>query len=323
MTVSRYLRRREAVAPATAARIDAALERTGYTPNKHAGMLASGRSSIVAAIVPSIANSNFSVTLQGLSHTLQHAGMELLLASTDYSLAREEQQLRAVLGWSPSALVVTGGRHSSGARALMCQAQATGMPVLQMWDHNPRDKQFVQVGFSHTAVGRLMAQHLLQRGYRDLAYVDSGVSQDFRAHQRARAFAAQAGMAGLRCRIFAAPKLDAMAAGRAVFTEILRAGLPSAVAFASDNLAAGAILSARNLGISIPKPLAFLAFGDQPIAAQLDLSTVSVAPYEIGAICGQRLLTMLADREGSAGAAYRLPAQAILPSPKLVQRGST
>jgi LacI family gluconate utilization system Gnt-I transcriptional repressor len=299
------------------------LERTGYTPNKHAGMLASGRSSIVAAIVPSIANSNFSVTLQGLSHTLQHAGMELLLASTDYSLAREEQQLRAVLGWSPSALVVTGCRHSTGARTLMRQAQSTGMPVLQMWDHNPRDQQFAQVGFGHPAVGRLMARHLLQRGYRDLAYVDSGVSQDFRAHQRARAFAGEARMAGLHCRIFEAPKIDAMAAGRAVFAEILQAGLPGAIAFASDNLAAGALLCAQNLGIPIPERLAFLAFGNQPIAAQLDLSTVSVAPYEIGAVCGQRVLTMLSGCEDAADAATRHPAEATVPSPKLVQRGST
>ncbi|MEO7854489.1 MAG: LacI family DNA-binding transcriptional regulator [Rubrivivax sp.] len=323
MTVSRYLRGRDAVAPATAARIDAALTSTGYTPNKHAGMLASGRSNIVAAIVPSIANSNFSVTLQGLSHALQHAGMELLLASTDYSLAREEQQLRAVLGWSPSGLVVTGCRHSPASRALMRRAQATGMPVLEMWDHNPRDKQFVQVGFGHAAVGRMMAQHLLQRGYRDLGYVDSGVAQDFRAHQRASGFAAAARAAGVPCRLFAAPQIEAMAAGRDAFATVAQAALPRALAFASDNLAAGALLCARGAGLRIPTQLAFLGFGDQPVAAQLGLSTVSVAPYQIGAICGQRLLRMLVDGGVRSGTVQTDESSTSLSAPALLQRDSS
>jgi LacI family gluconate utilization system Gnt-I transcriptional repressor len=323
MTVSRYLRERTAVAPATAARIDAALARTGYTPNKHAGMLASGRSNIVAAIVPSIANSNFAVTLQGLSHALQGAGMELLLASTDYSLAREEQQLRAVLGWSPSGLVVTGCRHSPASSALMRSAQASGMPVLEMWDHNPRDRRFVQVGFGHAAVGRMMARHLLQRGYRDLGYVDSGVVQDFRAHQRANAFVAAARAAGVPCRMFHAPRIEAMAAGREAFTALAQAGLPRALAFASDNLAAGALLCARGMGLRIPAQLAFVGFGDQPVAAQLGLSTVSVAPYQIGAICGQRLLAMLADGDVPSPAAAEGETASLLPAPALVQRDSS
>jgi LacI family gluconate utilization system Gnt-I transcriptional repressor len=323
MTVSRFLRGGDGVAPATAARIGAALSSTGYTPNKHAGMLASGRSNIVAAIVPSIANSNFSITLQGLSHTLQHAGMELLLASTDYSLAREEQQLRAVLGWSPSGLVVTGCRHAPAARALMLKAQANGMPVLEMWDHNPRDKQFVQVGFSHAAVGRAMAQHLLQRGHRDLGYIDSGVAQDFRARQRANGFAAAARAAGVSCRLIVAPPIEAMAAGRAAFTALAQAGLPRALAFASDNLAAGALLCARGIGVQIPAQLALLGFGDQPVAAQLGLSTVGVAPYQIGAICGQRLLRMLAEGGARPGAIAADETQPSLSPPTLLQRDSS
>ena len=64
--------------------------------------------------------------VQGLSEGLQAAGIELLLASTDYSLDREEQQLRALLGWAPSAIVVTGRRHTEGALQLLSVAHAAG-----------------------------------------------------------------------------------------------------------------------------------------------------------------------------------------------------
>ena len=50
ITVSRYLREPAVVAADTAQRIQAALAKTGYVPNKQAGLLASGVSNIVAVL---------------------------------------------------------------------------------------------------------------------------------------------------------------------------------------------------------------------------------------------------------------------------------
>ena len=321
MTVSRYLREPQRVAGVTAERIAAALALTGYTPNKHAGMLASGRSSVVAAIIPNIATATFAETVQGLTDMLQPHGMELLLASTNYSLEREEEQIRAVLGWSPSALVVTGRRHNAAALAMMRQAQADGVPVLEMWDHDPADRSFVQVGFSHRAVGTMMAEHMLQQGHRDLGYVDSGVQEDFRAHERAEAFVAAITEAGARVRVFEAPRIEPMAAGRAAFADMQKAGLPAAVAFASDNFAAGAYLGAIEAQVDVPGALALLGFGDFPISRQLPggISTVSVSSYAIGQVCARQLVaTWAALTEG------RTPARRHrVVAPKIVARRSS
>lgn len=307
MTVSRYLQEPARVAPATAERIAAALALTGYTRNKHAGMLASGRSDMVAAIIPSIASAIFAETVQGLSDGLQGRGVELLLASTNYSLEREEEQIRAVLGWSPAGLVVTGRRHSANALALMQRAQAAGLPVLQMWDHDPEDRRFVQIGFSHPAVGAMMAQHLLQRGYRDLVYVDSGVPQDFRAHERAQAFVATARAAAAAVRVLEAPKIEPMAAGRAALASMYSTGLPRAAAFANDNLAAGAWLAAQELGIDVPGRLSLLGFGDFPISRQLagGLCTVRVAANQIGQACARHLFSAWAAASAGRAASRR------------------
>ena len=153
-----------------------------------------GSARMVAALIPSIANSIFAETVQGLADALQGSGCELLLAATGYSAEREEEQLRALLGWFPSALVVTGRRHTPGALALLRQAQARGTPVIEIWDHHPEPgaESFTQIGFDHEQVGRAMAEHLIERGYRSLAYVDSGVAEDFRAHERGDGFLAAA-----------------------------------------------------------------------------------------------------------------------------------
>jgi len=295
MTVSRYLRAPDQVGRETGDRIASALASTGYTPNKHAGMLASGRSSLVAAIIPSIASPLFAETVQGLSDSLRGHGLELLLASTNYSLEREEEQIRAVLGWSPSALVVTGRRHSDAALAMMRQAVTVGLPVLEMWDHDAVDRMFVQVGFSHRQVGDMMARHLLAKGYRDLAYVQTGVPEDFRAAERGEAFAARVRKAGAAARMFHAPRIEPLAAGRHALREMLAAGLPRAVAFANDNLAAGACLQALEQKISVPGEIALLGFGDFPLSRQIagGISTVGVGPYDIGVACARQLLRMV------------------------------
>ncbi|MDE2080745.1 MAG: LacI family DNA-binding transcriptional regulator [Burkholderiales bacterium] len=323
ITVSRFLREPARVAPQTAERIRQALADSGYVPNKQAGLLASGRSNMVAALLPNLANSIFAETAQGLSDGLQAAGFELLIASTGYSLEREEQQLRALLGWHPAALVVTGRRHAAGALQLLADAKAAGTPVIEIWDHHPpakgpRQTRFTQIGFNHDEVGAAMAAHLLRAGHRRLAYVDSGVAEDYRAHERGVAFATAVRAAGAQALVLSAPGGDAFDAGRQVLGELVRAGPPAvtAAAFANDHLASGALLEAGRRGVAVPGRLALLGFGDFAIARQLSpaLSSVQLPRLAIGAAAADSLLEAL--RGGRPAASSALPWA-------LVARGST
>ena len=104
-----------------------------------------------------------------------------------------------------------------------------------------------------------MAQHLLDCGHRDLVYVDSGVKEDFRAHERASA----------TVRTIKADRGEPMAAGRKALQSLVPHQLPQGIVFANDHLAAGALLQAQEAGIRVPEELALLGFGDFPIAGQL------------------------------------------------------
>ncbi len=315
ITVSRYLREPHRVAAATATKIAQALAATGYMPNKQAGALASagaGASRMVAALIPSIANSIFAETVQGLADALQGSGCELLLGSTNYSAEREEAQLRALMGWFPSAIVVTGRRHTDAALALLHAARVRGTPVIEIWDHHPEPgaEAFTQIGFDHAEVGRAMAVHLIERGHKKLAYLDSGVAEDFRAHERGEGFLAEAKRRGVSARRIVAPlAADALQAGRDALPLLLdarRRPAFSAVASANDNLACGVLLGAQAARLNVPRDIALLGFGDFAIGRQLEpaLSTVQVPRREIGQAAAQALLAAL---EGQAAADRRLP----------------
>jgi len=295
ITVSRFLREPEVVAEPTATRIREAIAQTGYVPNRQAGQLASARSQIVAALIPNVGHSIFAETIQGLSEGLRGSGLELLLASTGYSMEREEAQLRALLGWAPAALIVTGRHHTAAASRLLRDAQAAGTPVVEIWDHHAAAGGFAQIGFDHDAVGRAMALHLLERGHRSLVYVDSGVAEDFRAHERGEGFAAEARAARARVKTVRAATGNPFDAGRRAF-ETLGTARCSAIAFANDQLACGALMAAHARGVRVPQDLALLGFGDFPIGAHLQpaLSTVRPPRDEIGRAAAAAVLEAVA-----------------------------
>ena len=324
MTVSRYLRTPEQVAAGTAKRVLAALEQTGYVANKQAGILATGSSTMVAAIVPSVAHSIFSETIQGLSDTLEANGFELLLASSGYSQEREQKQIRAVLGWAPFALVVTGKHHTPGSLQMLQAARAAGTPVVEMWDKNSSSPEFAHIGFDHAAVGALMAEHFVSRGYRDLLYVDSGLVQDFRAHERGNGFVQSAAALGASVRNTHATAGDPFVAGRRMLQDLLAAKqLPRAIAFANDQLAIGALIEANEQKIAVPGRLALLGFGDFPMAAQVNggLSTVATPCYEIGQAVGQWVGTCRPSPTWSGLSADRVTLEKL--QPRLVHRLTT
>lgn len=317
ITVSRFIRQPGRVAEATAARIREAIEQTGYVPNQQAGQLASGASRIVAALIPNVGYSIFAETIQSLTEGLHGSGYEVLLLSTGYSLEREEAQLRALTGWAPGAIVVTGRQHTPGALRLLREARDAGTPVVEIWDHRSQTvgaEAFAQIGFDHFAVGRSMAAHLIAQGHRMLAYVDSGVAEDFRAHERGDGFAAEARAHGARVKRLRAATGDAFDAGRQMLAPLLSKANPpiTAAAFANDHIACGTLMQAAGQGIAVPGRIALLGFGDFPIGRQLQpsLSTLRPPTAEIGRIAAQAVQDSLG--EGQEPTSTDLPCELIV-----------
>ena len=149
ITVSRALNTPEQLTPDTLQRVREAVERTGYVPNTLAGGLASARSRLVAAVVPTIAGPVFLETIQALTEALAESGYQLMLGQGGYSNAREDALLDAIIGRRPDGIVLTGIMHSAGGRRRLL---AAGIPVVETWDLTPTPIDML-VGFSHEKVG--------------------------------------------------------------------------------------------------------------------------------------------------------------------------
>lgn len=293
ITVSRYFNQPEQVSPERRERIAAVVAELGYVPNLVAGGLASARGKIVGMVIPNISGPIFANTIQGFSDTLSRHGYQLLLASSYFDIEQEENAVRAFLGWSPAALVLTSHFHSAGTEKMLAEAD---IPVIETWDYQP-ERGPMQIGFSHFEVGVTAARHLLEKGYQRIAFVQNSAPGDFSALERRDGYAATLRGAGREPWLFAPDAERApFEAGKQAMEALMNASpRPDAIIFANDNLAAGGLLAGQRAGLKIPEDCAVLGFGDYPFAEMLlpSLSTIKPPALEIGVLAATRVLESL------------------------------
>src|SRR5262249_18800537 len=96
-TVSRVLNTSAFVSEDVRQKVEQACQQLGYVPNGAARALSSNRTMTIGAVVPTIENSGFAVTVSSLQRHLNKAGYTLLLASSDYDPEAELRETRMLL----------------------------------------------------------------------------------------------------------------------------------------------------------------------------------------------------------------------------------
>jgi LacI family gluconate utilization system Gnt-I transcriptional repressor len=283
ITASRALSNPGVVSEKTIARVQRAVEVTGYSPNLLAGGLKSRRSLTVAALVPNIAVAQFLPTIKAMTDALDAAGYQLILGQTGYDHAREEALLGTMISRRPDGIIVTGLIHSQVSRDRLRRA---GIPVVETWDLTDRPVDMA-VGFSHVKVGSAIAGFFLGKGWRKLGIA---TGDDQRAAVRREGFLSTIGHDVTTAFV---PAPSSLALGRQALSELLTKdpGI-QAIYCSSDQLAQGVIVEAQARGLRIPQDLAVCGFGDADFAAHMEpsLTTVQVDGAHIGQLAARLLL---------------------------------
>jgi len=279
ITASRALNSPEQVSAEVLKKVTAAVARIGYVRNRLAGGLASARSRLVAAVVPTISGPVFIQTVKSLTEALAERGYQLMLGQSGYVNSREDALLDAIIGRRPDGIVLTGIMHSPEGRKRLL---AAGIPVVETWDLTPTPIDML-VGFSHVDVGRAVVDFLHAKGRRRLALV---AGDDERSKRRQQAFQAAARAAGMReVPVVEVPAPTTLKSGRSALAELLQTSPDIDALFcSSDLLALGVITEAQSRGIPVPGQIAVVGFGDLEFAADLHpaLTTVRIDCAAIG-----------------------------------------
>jgi LacI family transcriptional regulator, gluconate utilization system Gnt-I transcriptional repressor len=290
ITVSRVVRVPHLVAPETRDRVEAAMRELGYVPNQLAGALASARTRSVGVLVPTIANSIFADTVQGLSDELEPLGYAVILAQSRYDAAREDHMLAALLSRRPEAIIMVGSPATEDGVRLLRRAS---IPIVETWElpDTPID---AVAGFDNYQAGVAVAKHLVTRGRQNFAFIGG---DDPRATRRWRGFADTLAELGAK------PPRRLVLERNASGSVAALADLPGvdAVFAANDAHAIGFMSGLRHAGLlrngpSAEQPVAVIGLGDLEMGRLIapSLSTIRVHGDAIGRTAAKLILT----REG-------------------------
>lgn len=287
MTVSRVLRNKGDVSEATRTKVREAAKRLGYVPNKIAGALASQQVNLVAVIIPSLGNMVFPEVLSGISDILEGTELQPVVGVTDYLPEKEEKVLFDMLSWRPSGVIIAGLEHSDASRAMLAQA---GIPVVEIMDVDgvPID---TCVGISHRRAGRMMAEAILESGYRKIGFLGTKMPLDHRARKRFEGFTrtlAKAGVEIMDQEFYSGG--SALAKGREMTAAMLdRSPDLDFLYYSNDMIGAGGLLYMLEKGIDIPGRVGIAAFNGVELLDGLprQMATMDACRREIGQLAAQ------------------------------------
>lgn len=292
MTASRALRGERTVDTALAQRVHAAAQKLGYVPDPAARALASRRSSHVAVLIPSLTNFLFVDLLEAAQQALRAAGFQTLIGITHYDAAEEEQLVHEHLLHRPAGVLLTGLEQTPATRRLIAAHET---PCVFMME-TAAAADACSVGFSQFDAAAAMTRHLLERGYRRIAF--AAAQLDPRTVQRMagwRKTLADAGRHDTRLE-WRDPAASSVGLGARMFEQIAAARPKvDAIFFCNDDLAHGALLSALRLGIEVPRQIAIAGFNDLPESAYTvpPLTTVRTPRAEVGRRAAELLLARI------------------------------
>lgn len=293
-TASRALSGRGHVSAATGSRVTAAAEELGYVVSSAASSLASGRTRSVGVIVPDLHRWFFNTVLTGISETLTRAGFDLTL----YNVTSDPEVRSGIFQSSlrrrrVDAVIAVALELNEWEAAQLRQLQ---LPVILIGG-SPRGLPGMAI--DDRAVTRLAAEHLLQLDHRRIGYIggDQAFDVDYHVPSRRREGFEQAldEWGGPSCADLVHAADFTIAGGYHAAKQLL--GLPSSgmtsIVAASDEMAIGALLAAKDLGRAVPHHLSVVGVDGHELAELFDLTTVDQHPLGQGKLAAQRILSQL------------------------------
>ena len=291
-TVSRVVNGESGVRATTAARVDAAIGRLGFTRNDLASSLRRGRAGALGLVIEDVANPFYSAIARAVEDAAHARGHFLITGSCEEDPARERQLALRLLRRLVDALLIVpaGAEH----RYLLPEL-AADVPIVFL-DRPPGDVEADTVLLDNLGGTRTGVEHLLRQRHERIAFV--GDSPDlYTAAERLAGYRAALVHAGIDVddELVRTGSHDAARAERAVraLLELPRGRRPTALFTSNNRNTVGALRALRDA----PRPVAIVGFDDFELADMLPtpVTVVRHAPEEMGRIAAELAYARLDD----------------------------
>jgi LacI family transcriptional regulator len=302
-TVSRAFHAPDQVRPQTRERVLAAAAGLGYTPNRAARGLITGRTGNLGLVVPDVANPFFPALIKAAQGRARAGDYAVFIADTDEDPQTEEQVIRAMAKQVDGVIACSSRMSDAKLRGL---ESLTSLVLV-----NRRSGAIPAVAMDMTGGMRQAIEHLHALGHRSLVFL-SGPRPSWSNRQRRKATSATAERLGMEAKVLG--PFEPGYEGGVLAADLALAEAPTAIVAYNDLMALGVLARLGDRGVAVPDEVSVVGFDDIQMAALASpaLTTVSVPTAAAGSAAVDLLLDALAERAGNGRQAYGLRTELIV-----------
>lgn len=314
-TASRALSGKGYVADETRRRVEKAAKEIGFVASPNAASLVTGQTKNIGVVIPFINRWFFGEILEGIEAALLNRGYDMTLYNLhqgsvdrdrvfDFFLARKRFDGVIAIGVEPTP--------EETERLLRL-----GIPMISIGATVPGIRSLT---IDDVGAARLATEHLIGLGHRRITHI-GGVLGSFGERsipsQRRQGYLQGMTDAGLQAEIRTIQTAMSVPGGYDAGTYTLgdAASRPSAIFAVCDEVAIGAIIAARRIGVRVPGDLSVIGIDGHEYAEMFSLTTIEQQPREQGQ-------SAVADLLAAVSGESTLPEVVEIPT-RLVIRAST
>lgn len=273
-TVSRVVNREPNVRQSTSEKVKAAIAALNYRPNQFARNLASQRSRLIGLIYddPSAyeaPSSGYVIRLQqGVLQACKAASYELLIHPCRYSSRGIVAELKALVEQIRPTGIILAAPLSNMPRIVKA-IQSSGTPLVKLSPGQENGKQ-LSVATNDREISAEMTAYLASLGHRKIAFI-RGHPQHKAVGNRYLGYKDGLRASGLRFSEHLVVQGDnSVGSGERCAVQLLQGKhVPTAIFAANDDMAAGVVRVAAQLGIRVPGQLSVAGCDDISLARQI------------------------------------------------------
>jgi len=290
-----------------------AIKELGYRPNLVARNLKSGRTGLVALIVPDITNPFFASIVRGAELAAGEDYM-IQLINTGEQPEREEWAIQRMMGQVDGIIYVPSQEDSEA----MTDVTDRSIPLVFVDRLIKNFRNIDSVLADNLTGGEMATQHLLEHGHTKIAHI-SGPLTSTPGKERAAGFARALKAHKIKedSNYFVESDFTVLGGYQAMMSLLSLPTPPTAVFVANNQMTIGALKALKEKAIKTPEKMAIIGFDDHELTDLIDppLTVISRDAHLQGAIAMQTLLERI--KGGN-----QFPPKRIKVDVRLIVRGS-
>ncbi len=280
-TISKALTDSHEISPETKQRVFELAKKLNYTPNPYASSLRKRSSKTIAVVLPEVADSFFSLAINGIESVAREKGYHVLIYLTHESFEREKAILNEFKSGRVDGILISVSEETTSSDHIK-EVSSSAVPVV-FFDRVCEDVKTAKVITDDFESGYKATQHLAEQGCKKIIYLS--VSADLSINKYR--------MEGYRKALkdYGIKEADTVYCGNNLdenyhtIKEVLKKKKrPDGIVASVEKLITPIYIACKELKLIIPGDIKLISFTNLQTALILDppLSTITQPAFEMG-----------------------------------------